>query len=52
MREEVLSPVATGDEGKAAKRKKIDRKGENKKEAKKTQIYKLKGVSRLYLRCR
>jgi hypothetical protein len=44
-RREVTSPVATRDEeGKVAKRKKIDREGGNKKEVKKTQICKPKGV--------
>jgi hypothetical protein len=49
----VSSPVATGDEeGKAAKRKKIDQERENKKEEKKTQICKPKGVGGLDRRCR
>jgi hypothetical protein len=49
----VSSPVATGDEeGKAAKRKKIDQERENKKEEKKTQICKPEGVGGLDQRCR
>jgi hypothetical protein len=47
-RREVTSPTATGDEeGKAAQTKKIDREGENKKEMKKIEIHKPKGVSGL-----